>query len=73
MLTEHEGTPTSGRVRGRRQLPGAPPQSAMPLFGGVPPEALRILAELRELDLDNLTPRQALDKLTELREQAGEE
>ena len=44
----------------------------MPLFGGVPPEASRILAELRDLDLDNLTPRQALDKLAELREQAEE-
>ena len=72
LLTEHEGMPAKGRTRGRRQLPGAPPQSAMPLFGGVPPEALRILAELRELDMDNLTPRQALDKLAELREQAGE-
>ena len=44
----------------------------MPLFGGVPPEASRILAELRGLDLDNLTPRQAFDLLAELRERAGE-
>ena len=73
LLAEHEGTPATGRTRGKRPLPGAPPQSAMPLFGGVPPEASRILAELRELDLDNLTPRQALDKLAELREQAREE
>ena len=72
LLAEHEGMPAKGRARGRRPLPGAPPQSAMPLFGGVSPEASRILAELRELDLDNLTPRQALDKLAELREQAGE-
>ena len=73
LLAEHEGMPARGRARGRRPLPGAPPQSAMPLFGGVSPEASRILAELRELNLDNLTPRQALDKLAELREQAGEE
>ncbi len=73
LLAEHEGMPAKGRARGRRPLPGAPPQSAMPLFGGVSPEASRILADLRELDLDNLTPRQALDKLAELREQAGEE
>ena len=72
LLAEHEGMPAKGRTRGRRPLPGAPPQSAMPLFGGVPPEASRILAELREMDLDNLTPRQALDKLAELREQAEE-
>ena len=72
LLAEHEGMPAKGRTRGRRPLPGAPPQSAMPLFGGVSPEASRILAELREMDLDNLTPRQALDKLAELREQAGE-
>ncbi len=72
LLEEHEGMPAKGRTRGKRPLPGAPPQSAMPLFGGVPPEASRILAELRELDLDNLTPRQALDKLAELREQAEE-
>ncbi len=74
LLAEHESAPAKGRgTRGKRPLPGAPPQSAMPLFGGVSPEASRILAELRELDLDNLTPRQALDKLAELREQAGEE
>ncbi len=73
LLAEHEGMPAKGRARGRRPLPGAPPQSTMPLFGGVPPEASRVLAELRELDLDNLTPRQALDKLAELREQVGEE
>ncbi len=72
LLAEHEGMPAPGRTRGKRPLPGAPPQSAMPLFGGVPPEASRILAELRDLDLDNLTPRQALDKLAELREQAEE-
>ena len=72
LLAEHEGAPAKGRARGRRPLPGAPPQSAMPLFGGVPPEESRILAELREMDLDNLTPRQALDKLAELREQAEE-
>ena len=72
LLAEHEGMPATGRARGRRPLPGAPPQSAMPLFGGVPPEASRILSELREMDLDNLTPRQALEKLAELRERAGE-
>ena len=72
LLAEHEGMPATGRARGRRPLPGAPPQSAMPLFGGVPPEASRILAELRGLDLDNLTPRQAFDLLAELRERAGE-
>ena len=72
LLEEHEGMPATGRARGKRPLPGAPPQSAMPLFGGVSPEESRVLAELRELDLDNLTPRQALDKLAELREQAGE-
>ena len=74
LLAEHESAPAKGRgTRGKRPLPGAPPQSAMPLFGGVSPEASRILAELRALDLDNLTPRQALDTLAELREQAGEE
>ena len=73
LLVEHEGAPvTGGRARGKRALPGAPAQSAMPLFGGLPPEASRILAELQGLDMDNLTPRQALDKLTELRERAKE-
>ena len=72
LLTEHEGMPVTGRTRSRRPLPGAPPQSAMPLFGGLPPEASRILAELRELDLEDLTPRQALDKLAELQERAEE-
>ena len=71
LLAEHEGTREQGRVRGKRPLPGAPPQGAMPLFDGAAPDANGVLDALRSLDLDGLTPRQALDKLAELREQAS--
>ena len=71
LLAEHEGTREQGRVRGKRPLPGAPPQGAMPLFDGAAPAANGVLDALRSLDLDGLTPRQALDKLAELREQAS--
>ena len=71
LLTEHESTPTKGRTRGKRSLPGAPAQGALSLFGEGSPDAEAVLDALRDLDLDNLTPRQALDKLAELREQAN--
>ena len=71
LLTEHEaGGPT--RARGKRALPGAPAQGELSLFGGLSPKARALLDELRELDVDNLTPRQALDKLAELRDHAAE-
>ena len=71
LLTEHESTPTKGRARGKRALPGAPAQGALSLFGEGSPGAAAVLDALRDLDIDNLTPRQALDKLAELREQAN--
>ena len=71
LLAEHEGTREQGRARGKRPLPGAPPQGALTLFGGAPASADGVLDALRSLDLDGLTPRQALDKLAELRAQAG--
>ena len=70
LLAEHEGEGRQGRVRGKRPLPGAPPQGSMTLFGGAQPGADGVLDALRSLDLDGLTPRQALDKLAELRERA---
>ena len=71
LLAEHEGTREQGRARGKRPLPGAPPQGALTLFGAAPSNADGVLDALRSLDLDGLTPRQALDKLAELRAQAG--
>ena len=71
LLAEHEGTREQGRARGKRPLPGAPPQGALTLFGAAPASADGVLDALRSLDLDGLTPRQALDKLAELRAQAG--
>ena len=71
LLTEHESTPAKGRARGKRALPGAPAQGALSLFGEGSPGAAAVLNALRDLDIDNLTPRQALDKLAELREQAN--
>ncbi len=71
LLTEHESTPAKGRARGKRALPGAPAQGALSLFGEGLPGAAAVLNALRDLDIDNLTPRQALDKLAELREQAN--
>lgn len=79
LLAEHEGGPgprRAGRYRSgpgaqRRNLPGAPAQGELTLFGGTPPEMGAVLGVLRALDLDDLTPRQALEKLAELRDLAG--
>ena len=69
LLRQHEaGGPQRGR--GKRPLPGAPPQGELSLFGGADDGAASLAEELRSLDVDNLTPMQALARLAELRQQA---
>jgi DNA mismatch repair protein MutS len=46
------------------------PTEAVPQMGLFQPEH-PVLAELRELDVDSLTPKQALDLLYELKDQSG--
>ena len=69
LLREHESG-GARRARGRRALPGAPPQGELSLFGAQHDGAAALADALRCIDVDNLTPRQALEKLAELREQA---
>ena len=55
-----------------RVVPGAPPKAADPgqlaLFAPPPPH--RVLTDLRALDLDSLTPLEALNRLAELQRRA---
>jgi DNA mismatch repair protein MutS len=60
VLAELEG----GRARIRR-----PPPPQLPLFGGKPP----IVDELLQLEVDSLTPLEAINKLYELKKKAEEE
>ncbi len=69
LLREHESGGTA-RARGRRALPGAPSQGELSLFGGDGDGGSEIVEALRGVDVDNLTPRQALERLAELRERA---
>ena len=56
---------TGNGERGRRR-PGGPPAAQLPLFGTRPP----LLDELAGLDVDAMTPLEALTRLYELRERA---
>jgi DNA mismatch repair protein MutS len=87
LLTEHEqGTalhpsaaPNAGGARKgsnpRRgatgRLPGAPVETQLGFFAEPPPPSPALEA-LRKLDLNGLTPLEALNKLYELQQQAGE-
>ncbi len=72
LLREHESG-GGQRGRGRRALPGAPPQRELSLFGGAQEGGEALAEALRRIDIDNLTPLQALEKLAELRKQALDE
>jgi DNA mismatch repair protein MutS len=58
-----------------RVVPGAPPAAADPgqfaLFGPATPSPHPVVEEIRGLDLDGMTPREALLRLAELQRQAG--
>jgi DNA mismatch repair protein MutS len=59
-----------------RVVSGAPPPAADPgqfaLFGSADPPPHPVLDEIRGLDLDGMTPREALLRLAELQRRAGE-
>jgi DNA mismatch repair protein MutS len=52
-------------------LPGAPVETQLGFFAEPPPPSPALEA-LRKLDLNGLTPLEALNKLYELQQQAGE-
>jgi len=66
-----------GRLEGEHRVaPGTPPAAADPeqlgFFAGPPaPSPDPALEELRNLDLDEMTPREALSRLADLQERAG--
>ena len=66
LLTELEREQPGGRAKGRRAAP-PPPQLALPLFDG---NDTQLAGALLELDIGNLTPLEAINKLYELQEQA---
>ncbi|MEX2598713.1 MAG: DNA mismatch repair protein MutS, partial [Dehalococcoidia bacterium] len=72
LLAEHErgATNADGKKAAshKRTLPGAAPDpSQLPLFAAAPPEPSPVLEALRALDVNTLTPLEALNKLYELR------
>ncbi|MCI0779322.1 MAG: DNA mismatch repair protein MutS, partial [Chloroflexi bacterium] len=71
LLASHEAEPAAGRARGpkKRRLPGGPVQADLGLFAAAAEDPAALEA-LRSLDLDALTPIEALVKLAELQRQA---
>ena len=72
LLASHEAEPKAGGGRRglkKRRLPGGPVQADLGLFAAAA-ENPAALEELRSLDLDALTPIEALVKLAELQRQA---
>ena len=68
LLTELESYQHGGRAsRGRKDIP--PPQLALPLFQN---EGTHLSQAILDLDIGNLTPLEAINKLYELQEQARE-
>ena len=64
---ESGGKPAAGRGRGPRQAaPAAPPTIQLSLFGVPDP----VVAELRALDVESLSPLEAITKLYELKGRA---
>jgi DNA mismatch repair protein MutS len=57
---------------GRPSLSGAPPQQQIGLFAAPAPEDDRLRTRLRSIDVDNLTPLQALTLLAELKADASD-
>ena len=74
MLAASAGLASAGRRGGGRRREAPLPQLALPLFGGGG-AGERVAEALRDLDIANLTPLEAINKLYELQEQArrGEE
>jgi len=63
---ERKGEPRTPRAR---RLPGRTPLGQLSLFAGKSP----VLEELENLDIDSLTPLEAITRLYELRRKAREE
>jgi len=63
---EGGGEPTPRRGAGRRAAPPSPPQFQLSLFGAPDP----VVDELRALDVESLSPLEAITKLYELKQKA---
>jgi DNA mismatch repair protein MutS len=73
----HRAREVLGTLEGdHRVVPGAPPPPRDPtqfaLFGTIDPPPHPVVEEIRGLDLDGMTPREALLRLAELQRRAGE-
>lgn len=67
LLNELERDGTGGKSKRRGKAP--PPQLALPLFEAEDPQLARAILDL---DIGNLTPLEAINKLYELQERARE-
>jgi DNA mismatch repair protein MutS len=79
LLAVHEGEPgprtakgsrSATAARGSQRLPGEPIEAQLDFFATAQPEPSPVLEALRGLDLNGLTPLEALNKLYELQQQA---
>ena len=71
LLAHHEeGAAKAGGTASPVELPGAPVGQQLDFFGASTPEPSPVLEALRGLDLNGLTPLEALNKLYELQQQA---
>ena len=79
LLADHEGEQGARTAKGFRTgkstngkvLPGTPIEEQLDFFGVPTAEASPVLEALRKLDLNGLTPIEALNKLYELQSEAG--
>ncbi|MEO6759868.1 MAG: DNA mismatch repair protein MutS, partial [Saprospiraceae bacterium] len=72
-LVEPNGQPQTARSRMQKKVQGIQPQVQLQIFESLDPYTVQIKAELKGLDLNTMTPMDALWKLNELRKIADKE
>lgn len=66
LLEEHEIANNSSTSIRKKTLPGAPPQGQFSFHVDYPPEIERLFQSIKDIELDDITPREALDKLAQI-------
>ena len=65
-LQKHEIANNSSTSIRKKTLPGAPPQGQFSFHVDYPPEIERLFQSIKDIELDDITPREALDKLAQI-------
>ena len=66
LLQEHETLNGRSKTVKSKNLPGGPAQGQFDFHVDYPPEIEKLFESIKEIDLDDITPRQALDKLAQI-------